>query len=559
MLFGIRTNSIVTGTRFLSLAVAATLLSCSTAWCSGGIQLCTEKGPRGGSHRRRGPTARLPDARATATTASASAPPHAAAPSPDASEHSHTLHLVSLPSTDDTHARPGEALLRECWRWKTAALGERSANDVPRPRALAAFQAPVVGTTATVRVGGGGAETEVVLRAPSRDGEDGPVALHCRLPSSSPRPRPPSGEDPFARTFVVEECAALSTCARLDVLLVLRTVRRESRRPWDDARAREAADAAARCVVARRLREQIAPERAKQENALFLQCLELAARLGGESGPTAPRVMPSALPPCLSEAQEVPQSGAAMITQPRSLALLPPPRKEISSVTRGNSREQTEESAEVCKLGQRLTSLAGVHAISTHLSLVAAGLAPFPAKPEREVLFRPYVAADAHILFQLKRTVEALSVAVASNGAADGDRRQSGTPGHGRGRIKNLLDGALRAGKAARNKDVVPEILLLQGFRGNDDMPPAALAAVAAKVRARSSHHSRYGCSVTLPRGFNLTPGLRPSSRPRRTAGRRRGRRRLHPPRPRARPSWPPWTTERRHGSQGCVGASTLL
>ncbi len=76
------------------------------------------------------------------------------------------------------------------------------------------------------------------------------------------------------------------------------------------------------------------------------------------------------------------------------------------------------------------------------------------------------------ILLQLKRTVEVVSVL---NDATD-------SGGGGRGRIKTLLDGALNAGKAARNERVVPEIRRLRDF-GSDGTPPSALARVVAEVR----------------------------------------------------------------------------
>ena len=87
--------------------------------------------------------------------------------------------------------------------------------------------------------------------------------------------------------------------------------------------------------------------------------------------------------------------------------------------------------------------------------------------------FSPYKRPPpTDILLQLKRTVEVVSVL---NDATD-------SGGGGRGRIKTLLDGALHAGKAARNERVVPEIRRLREF-GSDGTPPSALARVVAEVR----------------------------------------------------------------------------
>jgi hypothetical protein len=54
--------------------------------------------------------------------------------------------------------------------------------------------------------------------------------------------------------------------------------------------------------------------------------------------------------------------------------------------------------------------------------------------------------------------------------------------GGGRGWIKTLLDGALNAGKAARNERLVPEIRRLREF-GSNRPPPPALARVVAEMR----------------------------------------------------------------------------
>jgi len=54
--------------------------------------------------------------------------------------------------------------------------------------------------------------------------------------------------------------------------------------------------------------------------------------------------------------------------------------------------------------------------------------------------------------------------------------------GGGRGRIKTVIDGALSAGKAARNERVVPEIKKLKVY-GSDGTPPSSLAKEVANVR----------------------------------------------------------------------------
>lgn len=85
-------------------------------------------------------------------------------------------------------------------------------------------------------------------------------------------------------------------------------------------------------------------------------------------------------------------------------------------------------------------SMSGVASVCRHLSMVAAGMAPRPKRPNRSVEFRPYSSRDAHILLQLKRTVELTRHVT----------------------CKQVLQAALSAGKASRNDAIVPEIHALK-------------------------------------------------------------------------------------------------
>jgi hypothetical protein len=98
-------------------------------------------------------------------------------------------------------------------------------------------------------------------------------------------------------------------------------------------------------------------------------------------------------------------------------------------------------------------------------------------QPSTTVLFLSYRSCShsqlsTDIMLQLKRTVEVISV-LSSTDDVDGG---------GRGRIKTILDGALSAGKAARNEKIVPEIKKLKAY-GSDGTPPSALAKEVADVR----------------------------------------------------------------------------
>ena len=107
----------------------------------------------------------------------------------------------------------------------------------------------------------------------------------------------------------------------------------------------------------------------------------------------------------------------------------------------------------------------GCEEVCRHLCLVAAGIAPRPRRPDREVLFRPFSSRDSHILLQLKRTKEA---ATGTN-------------------TNILIVYAQRAGKAARSVEQVPEIEQLREYGSGDSKystdPPLQLSQLVAEVR----------------------------------------------------------------------------
>ncbi|KAL7533343.1 hypothetical protein ACHAWF_004458 [Thalassiosira exigua] len=349
-----------------------------------------------------------------------------------------------MPPRDPTYSSPAsESFVRECWRWKDESLGDGRDYFVPKPRALKAFQGLFVGMEVTVRFDAL-RPLEVTLKLPSIDGEESRVEVTLPLPKGgiAMAQEQQSSEERTARAFVIEECAALSNCARLDVMLSLRTTQQPKGSGSNGVSSqREAAEAAARCAVAYHLHRQVDAHKSKR--ASLLQLSGLASRLD--------------LP-------------GAIDLDARSSHIADSQREAIRA------------------LAWRLDYLEGARDISTHLSMVAAGLAPRPDRPDREVIFRPYSSRDAHVLLQLKRTTEVVS---AWDGQSRADESTGGTRSAGgtakgsakggRGRIKTLLDGALSAGKAARNEQTVPEIVALKGW-GSDGTPDAATAKVAARA-----------------------------------------------------------------------------
>ena len=109
--------------------------------------------------------------------------------------------------------------------------------------------------------------------------------------------------------------------------------------------------------------------------------------------------------------------------------------------------------------------ISGCEAVSRHLCLVAAGIAPRPRRPDREVIFRPFSSRDSHILLQLKRTKDA------ATGKA----------------LNTLIEYALRAGKAVRTVEQVPEIEMLREYGSGDSKystgAPLVLSRQVAEVR----------------------------------------------------------------------------
>lgn len=118
------------------------------------------------------------------------------------------------------------------------------------------------------------------------------------------------------------------------------------------------------------------------------------------------------------------------------------------------------------ELEKHWTALTNTRDILYHLCLVSAGMAGRPRRPDRTTIFRPFSSRDAHILLQLKRTKE----------VADGKQ------------VDRVLEVALRAGKAARNVDKVPDLARLREYGTGDskyasgEAPPEILDAVKDAV-----------------------------------------------------------------------------
>ena len=341
----------------------------------------------------------------------------------------HTLNLFSLPPKDDNYKLPGEALVRECWRWKDSKLGDGRDYFVPKPKALKAFQSlflEMVIDVAYIDKDGEYSPVEVILSMPSSDST-------VRLPISSTVNSMFDPSETCSCKFEVVECVALSNCARFETIFVLEEHPQQSN--IDQVQnITQLTDIAGRYLTAYRLHQQVSSQRSKSSSLL--------ERAG------------------LTSWLDLPE---AVVTQ--------------SDL---DSNLSDKQCSDITNLAQRLSSMDGALQISSHLSQIAGGLAPRPNRPDRKVIFRPYSSRDAHILLQLKRTVEVISVV-----DREEDGLESGQSGkrskNSRGRIKMLLDSALSAGKAARNEDIVPEIKQLKEY-GSDGTPPKGVADMVAQA-----------------------------------------------------------------------------
>ena len=268
----------------------------------------------------------------------------------------HTLHLISLPSKNDTFTLPGETLVRQCWKWKDTALGDGRDYFVPRPRALKAFQSLFVGMQIAVISSDRGESDasilEVVLQLPSMSiqSEDNVVKipLDCIGFSKELQQSATSNENTFSQTFVIDECVTLSNCARMDVLLVLKTLKEDN----NDYMNQDVVSTAARYAIAYNLQQQIDAQRSKSMS--LLERSGLSSWLDLTDGVKTDQVLPN-------------------------------------SITNNQLKE-------IYQLGQRVISMEGASAISNHLCLIASGLAPRPNRLDRKVIFRPYSSRDAREL-----------------------------------------------------------------------------------------------------------------------------------------------------------------
>ena len=277
------------------------------------------------------------------------------------------IRLVSLPPLFEESPR----IVRDVWKWKDVVLGDGRDYFVPRPRALKAFSDLLVART----------------------------SAGC----------------------TVTECAVLSNCARMDVLLSLEV---DSMLTHDDVEENQALniDDMVKSVVANCINEQVVAFQSERKAPLM------------ES---------------ISSFLDLP---GMVIEKDAAFA------KRESNFIAGQQENANDQSR---KLATLLTATSAVDEIVRHFSKVAAGMAPRVSRVDRPVLFRPFSSRDAHVMLQLKRTAEVAGHYV---------------------RMKIILDAALNAGKAARDTNHCPVLKKLKGYDEEGRYSPSAPPRLAQEV-----------------------------------------------------------------------------
>lgn len=180
------------------------------------------------------------------------------------SSSKHTIHLISLPPKDDKYKLPGEALVRECWRWKDSALGDGRDYFVPRPRALRAFQSLILGMEIDVS-GVAGSPVDVILSMPSSSSSKSTISLSS---TTNDDLFLPDNHASCSFSFKVVECVTLSNCARFETILVLEEQKRLDTLDADPNITLAFTDIAGKYTVAQCLLQQISSQRSKGTSLL---------------------------------------------------------------------------------------------------------------------------------------------------------------------------------------------------------------------------------------------------------------------------------------------------
>lgn len=297
------------------------------------------------------------------------------------------LHLVSLPPVSDNSPK----VLRDVWKWKDIVLGDGRDYFVPRPRALRELSDTLVGSSIVIST------------------EEG------------------------VHTFNITECAVLSNCARMDVLMVMDRI---------------GSDINKKTIISVEEMNQAA-------KAIFSVCilkqLESFHKQRKQRGATS-----SVLLEGLSSVLDLPGmvDTNTGINGKLIVSVISEQNGSLFFLNSGEHETFTVD-APILEFYPLLNGTYDAVNIMKHFSAVAAGIAPRASRPDRPVVFRPFSSRDAHIMLQLKRTAEVA---------------------HKYALVKAVLDCALTAGKASRDTKVCPILEELKPYSGegkySQESPP---------------------------------------------------------------------------------------
>ncbi len=265
--------------------------------------------------------------------------------------------------------------------------------------------------------------------------------------------------------FVIKECAILSNCARMDILLSIETTRTlgTAGTTWKASAVKDTKGSATDCNSKEidMMQNQKLPSARLASQILVANCLldQLSSyqAVRKERGSTAP------LWEGISSFFDLP--GMVIVDESSCDAhhvgtnanfdvnnnnVKSKRGDNSNSVQRGIKPKPTsivylsDVQQSTKDLGMKLLrTTSQLEDIVQHFCLVAAGLARRDSRPDREVHFRPFSSRDAHIMLQLKRSAE-----VAMHYP----------------KMKIILDTALSAGKSSRDVNKVPILKKLKKY-----------------------------------------------------------------------------------------------
>jgi len=308
-----------------------------------------------------------------------------------------SYHLISLPGSDDSSSLISSSTLtmpqqpqsiRDLWRWKDDVLGNGHDFFTPRPRAIQSLISLIVGQTFI---------TTATTTHPQQ--QEHHQQQQC---------------------WTIEECAILSNCARLDIYLLCKSNSTTSTLPntipsmscSSSSSYLPMINTSPKSIVANILASQIVEQYQKKKKKSYYKSY-------------------------------IQDSISAILDHPDVIRPMRPKYPNDTSSSDTDIHNNMVGIQLQREFNDHLLEILGVEAILRHTCLVACGMAVRPNRPNRHVVFQPFSSRDAHILLQIKRTIDST---------------------HG-SHLRRLLQASLSVGKAARDVRIVPQIVPLRRIK----------------------------------------------------------------------------------------------